>query len=82
MPPFFNVVKTFMGVEKDNAKLREACLPSTHYAMPEGGFQLNEQEKRITSLSEIPSPYLSGKLDQFFLHISKDFLFFLFLTQL
>ncbi len=41
-------------------------LPSVHRILPEGRFHAATTEDRITDLAEIPSPYLTGLLDEYF----------------
>ncbi len=41
-------------------------LPSVHYVMPDGNAHISTKVERITDLSDIPSPYTTGKLDEFF----------------
>lgn len=41
-------------------------LPSTHYISTEGKTIISKKIERIKDLSEIPSPYLEGKMDKFF----------------
>jgi radical SAM superfamily enzyme YgiQ (UPF0313 family) len=41
-------------------------LPSVHFIMKNSESNLSQTIERIKDLSEIPSPYLEGKLDEFF----------------
>jgi radical SAM superfamily enzyme YgiQ (UPF0313 family) len=41
-------------------------LPSIHRVLPDGSFHAAAVEERITELSDIPSPYLSGLMDEYF----------------
>ena len=41
-------------------------IPSVHYIMSNGQAQITSSVERIKDLTEIPSPYLKGKLDEFF----------------
>jgi radical SAM superfamily enzyme YgiQ (UPF0313 family) len=43
-----------------------AGLPSVHWIAAGGAAELPHEAARITDLSVIPSPYLTGKLDEFF----------------
>ena len=41
-------------------------LPSVHYIRSDGEAQITSSVERIKDLTEIPSPYLEGKMDEFF----------------
>ena len=56
-----------MLIEKDFEPARvPADLPSVHRIMPAGEFQAAPLNGRLANLSQIPSPYLAGKMDEFF----------------
>ena len=41
-------------------------LPSVHFIMADNKPHISTSIERIRDLSEIPSPYLEGKMDEFF----------------
>lgn len=41
-------------------------IPSVHRILPDGAFHAAATEERIWDMTQIPSPYLSGKMDPFF----------------
>ncbi len=41
-------------------------VPSIHRILPDGSFQRSLLIERLTDITEIPSPYTSGKMDEFF----------------
>jgi len=62
---FANLVATLINsdLKKNNLK-RE--LPSVHYINADGQAVIAQTVERLKDLTEIPSPYLLGKLDEFF----------------
>ncbi len=56
-----------MLIEKNfDPALVPAYLPSIHRITPDGGFLAAPLGGRLRDLTEIPSPYLAGKMDEFF----------------
>lgn len=51
------------NMNKNNFK---NTLPSVHYIGTDGKSQISSTVERIKDLTEIPSPYLEGKMDEFF----------------
>lgn len=52
-------------VDKDAVK-QGVEIPSVHWIRPDGSAVLSPQAPRLQDLTVIPSPYLSGHLDEFF----------------
>ncbi len=52
-----------LNMKKNNLK---NTLPSVHYIGSDGKSQITSTVERIKDLTEIPSPYLEGKMDEFF----------------
>ena len=51
------------GMKKTNLKTE---LPSVHYISSDNQPRISSTVERIKDLTEIPSPYLEGKMDEFF----------------
>ena len=51
------------GMKKTNLKTE---LPSVHYISSDNQARISSTVERIKDLTEIPSPYLEGKMDEFF----------------
>jgi radical SAM superfamily enzyme YgiQ (UPF0313 family) len=62
---FANLVAELIrsNMKKTNMKSK---LPSVHYISSDGKSQISSSVERIKDLTEIPSPYLEGKMDEFF----------------
>ncbi len=60
------VVRHFLEAGLSVAKLGERSVPSSIYRRPDGTVVRNETWDRHKEIDEIPSPYLSGILDEFF----------------
>lgn len=64
--PFCNLIQCLMELELDIERVKKKKLGSVRTIAADGMFYAGLVEKRISDLSEIPSPYLSGKMDEFF----------------
>ena len=64
--PFVNLVKELVSNNFDIEKVKKLKLQSVHSILQNGEAILTEPAERIKHLSEIPSPYLDGRLDEFF----------------
>jgi radical SAM superfamily enzyme YgiQ (UPF0313 family) len=62
---FAKLVAALEQVAFDPARVADG-LPSVHRLTPEGRFSASPTIERLTDLSEIPSPYLTGRMDEFF----------------
>ena len=63
---FLNILKTVDETRMNFKKLRES-MPSVHFIDQDGKLMANPMSaERIRDLDEIPSPYLTGKFDEFF----------------
>lgn len=60
------LVRHFLDAEKSIEKLGERELPSSIYRRPDGTVTLSKMSDRHAALEEIPSPWLTGVLDEFF----------------
>lgn len=60
--------KLIKGLIESNFNLSQLPddLPSMHRIKADGTFHAAETEDRILEMSQIPSPYLTGKMDEFF----------------
>lgn len=63
---FSNLLQALVVTSRDLESVRHQHLPSVHSISGDGQVILNATEERLTDLSEIPSPYTSGRLDEFF----------------
>lgn len=63
---FSNLLRALMVAPRDLESVKHQHLPSVHSIAGDGQMILNATEERLTELSEIPSPYTSGHLDEFF----------------
>jgi radical SAM superfamily enzyme YgiQ (UPF0313 family) len=62
---FAKLIEALLAAEFDTAIVPEV-LPSVHRVSADGRFVVGATSARIKDISEIPSPYLAGKLDKFF----------------
>ena len=62
---FANLVAELIRADMKKNNLKNE-IPSVHYIMSDGNAQITSSAERIKDLTEIPSPYLEGKLDEFF----------------
>jgi radical SAM superfamily enzyme YgiQ (UPF0313 family) len=60
------VVKEFLAADRSIAKMGERELPSCVYRRPDGTLVRTEMWNREKQIEDIPSPWLSGALDEFF----------------
>lgn len=64
--PFCNLIQRLMELEFDIELVKKEKPGNVRAITSDGMFCAGPVLKRISDLSEIPSPYLSGKLDEFF----------------
>lgn len=62
---FANLVATLINEGLDKNKIRTE-LPSVHFITNDNQICITDNVERIKDLTEIPSPYIMGKLDEFF----------------
>ena len=62
---FANLAAALTRVDMKKHNMKDE-LPSVHYIMADGQPNISSSVERIKDLTEIPSPYLEGKLDEFF----------------
>ena len=62
---FTNLIANLINVDLKKENLRGE-LPSVHFIMSDAQPHISTTVERIQDLSEIPSPYLEGKMDRFF----------------
>ena len=62
---FANLITALINSDLKKENLQDE-LPSVHYVLPNGQPHITTTIERIHDLSEIPSPYLEGKMDEFF----------------
>lgn len=62
---FANIVAA-LAENGNRPELLHGRLTSTHSIAPDGTAHLTEVIERIRDLTEIPSPYVSGRMDEFF----------------
>jgi radical SAM superfamily enzyme YgiQ (UPF0313 family) len=60
------VVKHFMDAGKSIAKMGEREIPSSIYRRPSGEAVITPMWARHREVDDIPSPYFSGSMDEFF----------------
>lgn len=63
---FAGLIAALLENDFDLARVKSLCLPSLHYLGADGAAVLSPMIDRIMDLDEIPSPYVSGKMDEFF----------------
>ena len=64
---FTNLIKTYLDLGRDKTKLRDHIeeLGNCFYVDQEGGIIKGPKLPRITSLNDVPSPYMMGLFDEF-----------------
>jgi radical SAM superfamily enzyme YgiQ (UPF0313 family) len=63
---FFNLLSALARPDSDVERVKALGLASVHAIGRDGRAFLNQAVERVRDLTEIPSPYVSGKLDSFF----------------
>ncbi|MDP6736622.1 MAG: cobalamin-dependent protein [Nitrospinaceae bacterium] len=63
---FSRIVEGLVASGGDVDAVQQKNIPSVHSAPPGREACLSQKTERISDLSEIPSPYILGKLDEFF----------------
>ncbi len=63
---FARLISALGDAANDASKVKLISIPSVHTIRPNGIASLTEEIERITDLTQIPSPYTTGKLDEFF----------------
>jgi radical SAM superfamily enzyme YgiQ (UPF0313 family) len=63
---FSNLLKVLLTDPSGIERAKEMGLPSVHCISANGKALLTEPAERLTDLTEIPSPYTTGRLDEFF----------------
>ena len=62
---FANLIAELIRSEMKKNNIKSE-LPSVHYISSEGKTMISSYVERVKDLTEIPSPYLEGKMDEFF----------------
>jgi radical SAM superfamily enzyme YgiQ (UPF0313 family) len=62
---FANLIAEIIRADMKKSNLKDE-MPSVHYITSNGEARITSSVERIKDLTEIPSPYLGGKLDEFF----------------
>lgn len=60
------LVQHFLAADKSLARLADREVPSCLHRRPDGSVARNEMWNREAKIDEIPSPWLTGVLDEFF----------------
>ena len=63
---FQRLLEALWEAKGDVEKVKSLAIPSVHAAKAGGEIVLSKTVERIRDLTEIPSPYVTGKLDEFF----------------
>jgi radical SAM superfamily enzyme YgiQ (UPF0313 family) len=63
---FARLVETLIEANWDVEAVKRRALPSVHCITADGVAVFSETIERIRDLSQIPSPYATGRLDEFF----------------
>lgn len=63
---FANLTRALTETQRDVDAVKRQALPSIHAIDADGTAYLTKNLDRITDLTVIPSPYLNGRLDEFF----------------
>ncbi len=63
---FANLVLALIDTNGDIEAVKKMSLLSTHSMLSNGDTIITETIDRITDLTEIPSPYTTGRMDEFF----------------
>ena len=64
--PFCDLIRCLMAEALDIERVKKKALGSVRALAADGTFYAGSVTERISDLSEIPSPYLGGRLDEFF----------------
>lgn len=64
--PFVKLIEELVAKKFQLEDVKKSKVPSAHCALEDGTVILTSPAERIKHLSEIPSPYLDGRLDEFF----------------
>ena len=62
---FANLIAALINADMDKNNIKNE-LPSVHYIDNAGAVHLTEHVERIKDLTQIPSPYTCGRMDEFF----------------
>jgi tRNA A37 methylthiotransferase MiaB len=63
---FSNLLQAWVAESFDVEAVKAMHLPSVHCITAHGKAVLSDPVERLTDLTEIPSPYTNGRLDEFF----------------
>ena len=63
---FAKLLSALIDADFDIEQVKRLALPSVHSVDAEGVARLSPAIDRIRDLTEVPSPYLTGRLDEFF----------------
>ena len=63
---FARLVETIIRADSDIAAVKRQTPPSIHFLAADGTAVLSNTIERIRDLTQIPSPYATGRLDEFF----------------
>jgi len=63
---FSRLLQAIVQAEGDVEAVKEMRLASAHCVTAQGEVILGKSTDRLTDLTEIPSPYLAGRMDEFF----------------
>jgi radical SAM superfamily enzyme YgiQ (UPF0313 family) len=63
---FARLVEAIVAADRDIAAVKRHGLASVHFIAADGTAVLSDTIERIRDLTEIPSPYITGRLDEFF----------------
>ncbi len=64
--PFVKLIESLVANNFEKETVKKEKIPSVHCVLSNGETVLSKVADRIKNLSEIPSPYLDGRLDEFF----------------
>jgi len=64
--PALNLINKFIEVDSSVNEVKKMELDSCIFIRPDGSFHLGKWNSNLQDLNEIPSPWLSGDLDEFF----------------
>ena len=67
--PFVKLIEELVSKKFQIDDVKKSKVPSTHCVLNDGTVILTPPAERIKHLSEIPSPYLDGRLDEFLMEI-------------
>jgi radical SAM superfamily enzyme YgiQ (UPF0313 family) len=63
---FSRLVQALIDADGDVEAVKRQRIPSVHSVLSDGSAILTQEIDRIKDLTQIPSPYLLGRLDEFF----------------